>query len=119
MKIIERDINEKIDFLERQAVIFKDKIKKTPTNFVERVRKGEDNLIYREKLKYFMQRIRYGEDLLKRRQQLNGEINNFNKHKEEEKTELVSMKNKIQKMVEEKKELDLQINKSGTKKKKK
>ena len=77
---------------------------------------GQVNLDLRKKVKYFRQQINLGETLLQRREDLNREIISFKKGAPT--NSLEKEKSKIEEMLEEKKELDLEIKKAGKRKKK-
>ena len=114
-----RDLKEKINFLQRQAEEYKAKIKPVPKEWAGLSPQGQVNLDLRKKVKYFKQQINLGETLLQRREDLNREFMKLRKGTSSSPdNDLDREKSKIKKMLEEKKELDLQIKKAGQRKKK-
>ena len=113
-----RDLEEKISFLRRQAEEYKAKIKPVPKEWAGLSSQGQVNLDLTKKVEYFKQQINLGETLLQRREDLNREIMKLKKGSSAPDNDLDREKSKIKKMLEEKKELDLQIKKAGQRKKK-
>ena len=74
MTEIVRDLEEKINFLRRQADFYKAKILPLPKEWAGLSTRGQDNLDLRKKVKYFKQQINLEETLLQRREDLNREI---------------------------------------------
>ena len=66
-----RDLEEKINFLQRQAEEYKAKIKPVPKSWVGLSSQGQVNLDLRKKVKYFKQQINLGQSLPQRREDLN------------------------------------------------
>ena len=119
MTEIVRDLEGKISFLQRQAKEYKAKIKPVPKSWAGLSTRGQENLDLRKKVKYFKQQINLGQSLLQRREDLNREIISLKKGTSSSpNNDLDKQKSKIKKMLEEKKELDLQIKKAGQRKKK-
>ena len=118
MTDIIRDLEEKISFIRRQAVEYKAKIKPIPKECAGLSSQGQVNLDVRKKVKYFKQQINLGETLLQRREDLNREIMKLKKGSSAPDNDLDKEKSKIEKMLEEKKEIDLQTKKAGRRKKK-
>ena len=109
----------KINFLQRRAEEYKAKIKPVPKEWAGLSSQGLVNLGLRKKVKYFKQQINLGETLLQRREDLNREIMKLKKGTSSSPDhDLQQEKSKIEAMLEEKKELDLQIKKAGQRKKK-
>ena len=115
-----RDLEEKINFLRRQAELYKAKIKSVPKEWAGLSTRGQDNLDLRKRVKYFKQQINLGETLLQRRGDLNREIMKLKKGTScfASSPDLEKEKFKIEKMLEEKKELDSSIKKVGQRKRK-
>ena len=114
MSEIVRDLEEKINFLRRQAEEYKAKILPVPKEWAGLSTRGQDNLDLRKKVKYFKQQINLGQTLLQRRKDLNREIMRLKKGTSSAPdNDLDREKSEIEKMIEEKKDLDLQIKKAG------
>ena len=113
------DLEEKkINFLRQQAEEYKAKIKPVPKEWAGLSSQGQVNLDLRKKVKYFKWQINLGETLLQRREDLNREIMKLKKGTSATDNDLNQEKSVIMKMIEEKKELDLEIKKAAQRKKK-
>ena len=107
MTEIVRDLEEKINFLQRRAEEYKAKIKPVPKEWAGLSTRGQDNLDLRKRVKYFKQQINLGETLLQKRKDLNREIMKLKKGTPSASSspdnDLQQEKSKIEAMLEEKK----------------
>ena len=63
MSEILRDLEEKINFLQRRADFYKAKILPVPKEWAGLSSRGQDNLDLRKRVKYFKQQINLGQTL--------------------------------------------------------